>query len=101
MRRELKTILKDYPQAFVGSAHTHFLVVPETSIYQKDFTFFENESMKYPYQDVPADFLEGGYLIGKSGDPENGRDNERTCNFFSILKDGTVVIRRFDVARRQ
>lgn len=98
---DLKTILKDYPQAFVGSAHTHFLVAPETSIYQKDFTFFENGSMKYPYQDVPSDFLEGGYLIGKSGDPENGRNMERTCNFFSILKDGTVVIRRFDVARRQ
>ena len=98
---DLKTILKDYPQAFVASAHTHFLVAPETSIYQKDFTFFENGSMNYPYQDVPSDFLEGNYLIGNSGDPQNGRDVERTCNFFSILKDGTVVIRRFDVSRRR
>lgn len=31
----------------------------------------------------------------------DGRDNEHTCIFFSILKDGTMVIRRFDVTRRQ
>lgn len=98
---DLQTILKDYPQAFVGSAHTHFLVQPETSIYQKDFTFFENGAMSYPYQDVPGDFLEGGYFPTTGDTTQANRTPERTCNFFTVLKDGTVVIRRFDVSRRR
>ena len=95
---DLQTVLKDYPQALVGSAHTHFSVEPETSIYQKDFTFFENGSMNYIYQDVPSDFLGGGYFGGNQG---TGEISEKTCNFISVLEDGSTVIRRFDVTHER
>lgn len=98
--QDLQDILADYPQAFVGSAHTHFSVEPETSIYQKDFTFFENGSMNYIYQDVPGNFLGGGYFDGDQGDPEAGL-NECTCNFISVLEDGSTVIRRFDATHQR
>lgn len=95
---DLQSILADYPQVLVGSAHTHFSVEPETSIYQKDFTFYENGSMNYIYQDVPGDFLGGGYFDGDQG---SRGENEKTCNFVSILEDGSTVIRRFDVTHER
>ncbi len=95
---DLAAILKDYPQVLVGSAHTHFSVEPETSIYQKDFTYYENGSMNYIYQDVPADFLGGGYFNDGQGSEEM---KEKTCNFISVLEDGSTVIRRFDVTHER
>lgn len=96
MGMDLQNILADYPQAVVFSAHTHFPVEEETSIYQKNFTFVENGSMNYIYKDVPGDFIEGGYL--KTG---NADIPEKTCNFISVLEDGRTVIRRFDVTNER
>lgn len=97
----LQDLLKDYPQALVGSAHTHFSVEPETSIYQKDFTFFENDSMNYIYQDGPC--IDSGYFNGGQGDRTEGSNTtyEATCNFISVLEDGSTVIRRFDMTHNR
>lgn len=97
----LQDLLKDYPQAFVGSAHTHFSVEPETSIYQKDFTFFENGSMNYIYQDGPC--IDSGYFNGGQGDRTEGSltPYEATCNFISVLEDGSTVIRRYDMTHNR
>ncbi|MFE6994667.1 LamG domain-containing protein [Microbacterium sp. NPDC057659] len=97
---DLQTILAAYPQAMLGSAHTHFSSNPATSIYQRDFTVYENASMNYIYQDVPGDFLGGGYFEGNQGDPANGW-NQKAANFISVLDDGRTIIRRFDVTRQR
>lgn len=98
---DLQAILADYPQVLVGSAHTHFSVEPETSIYQDNFTFYENGSISYIYQDVPSDFLGGGYFDDGQGTRDEVSMQESTCNFISILEDGSTVIRRFDVTHQR
>ena len=97
---ELQRILADYPQAVLGSAHTHFSSNPETSIYQKDFTVYENASMNYIYQDVPGDFIGGGYFDGNQGDAAKGVP-QKSANFVTVLDDGSTVIRRFDVTHKR
>lgn len=97
---ELQRILAEYPQAVLGSAHTHFSSNPETSIYQKDFTVYENASMNYIYQDVPGDFIGGGYFGGNQGDAKNGTP-QKSANFITVLEDGETVIRRFDVTHQR
>ncbi len=97
---ELQRILAEYPQAVLGSAHTHFSSNPETSIYQKDFTVYENASMNYIYQDVPSDFIGGGYFGGNQGDAERGTP-QKSANFVSVLETGETVIRRFDVTHQR
>lgn len=96
MGMDVQNILADYPQAVLFSAHTHFPVEEESAIYQKNFTVVENGSMNYIYKDVPGDFIEGGYL-----DTGNSEIPEKTCNFISVLEDGTTVIRRFDVSNER
>ncbi|WP_162607574.1 LamG-like jellyroll fold domain-containing protein [Lachnoclostridium sp. An181] len=96
MGMDVQNILADYPQAMLFSAHTHFPVEEESAIYQKNFTVVENGSMNYIYKDVPGDFIEGGYL-----DTGNLEIPEKTCNFISVLEDGTTVIRRFDVSNER
>ncbi len=97
---DLQRILSAYPQVMLGSAHTHFSSNPETSIFQKDFTVYENASMNYIYQDVPGDFIGGGYFGGNQGDAANGVP-QKSANFVSVLADGTTVIRRFDVTHQR
>mgnify|MGYP001610556622 CR=1 FL=1 len=97
---DLQRILADYPQVMLGSAHTHFSSNPETSIFQKDFTVYENASMNYIYQDVPGDFLGGGYFGGNQGDAAAGVA-QKSANFVSVLADGSTVIRRFDVTHQR
>ncbi|GAA1147444.1 hypothetical protein GCM10009651_35180 [Microbacterium natoriense] len=97
---DLQRILSAYPQVLLGSAHTHFSSNPETSIFQKDFTVYENASMNYIYQDVPGDFLGGGYFGGNQGDAANGVP-QKSANFVSVLADGSTVIRRFDVTHQR
>ncbi|SJN10184.1 Purple acid phosphatase/fibronectin domain protein [Leucobacter sp. 7(1)] len=97
---ELQRILADYPQAVLGSAHTHFSSNPETSIFQKDFTVYENASMNYIYQDVPSDFIGGGYFEGNQGDAERGTP-QKSANFITVLESGETVIRRFDVTHQR
>ena len=97
---DLQRILAAYPQVLLGSAHTHFSSNPETSIFQKDFTVYENASMNYIYQDVPGDFLGGGYFGGNQGDAAAGV-SQKSANFISVLADGSTVIRRFDVTHQR
>lgn len=97
---DLQRILAGYPQVMLGSAHTHFSSNPETSIFQKDFTVYENASMNYIYQDVPGDFVGGGYFGGNQGDAASGVP-QKSANFVSVLADGTTVIRRFDVTHQR
>ena len=97
---DLQKILADYPQVVLGSAHTHFSSNPETSIFQKDFTVYENASMNYIYQDVPGDFIGGGYFDGNQGDAKNGTPT-KSANFVTVLKDGQTVIRRYDVTQNR
>ena len=97
---DLQRILADYPQVMLGSAHTHFSSNPETSIFQKDFTVYENASMNYIYQDVPGDFIGGGYFGGNQGDAAAGVP-QKSANFVSVLADGSTVIRRFDVTHQR
>lgn len=98
MGNDLQTILKDYPQVVMFSAHTHFPVEQETSIYQNNFTFVENGSMNYMYLDTPSNFVEGGYFNSNTGNKDT---TERTCNFVSILEDGSTLVRRFDVSNQR
>lgn len=98
---DLQKILSDYPQAMLGSAHTHFSSNPETSIFQKDFTVYENASMNYIYQDVPGDFIGGGYFDGNQGDPEGGIGQTKSANFVTVLDTGETVIRRYDVTQNR
>ena len=98
---DLQKILADYPQAMLGSAHTHFSSNPETSIFQKDFTVYENASMNYIYQDVPKDFIGGGYFEGNQGDPEGGVGQTKSANFVTVLDTGETVIRRYDVTQNR
>ncbi|MFK3679342.1 LamG-like jellyroll fold domain-containing protein [Microbacterium sp. NPDC090218] len=97
---DLQRILAAYPQVMLGSAHTHFSSNPETSIFQKDFTVYENASMNYIYQDVPGDFIGGGYFGGNQGDGATGVP-QKSANFVSVLADGSTVIRRFDVTHQR
>jgi LPXTG-motif cell wall-anchored protein len=97
---DLQRILASYPQVLLGSAHTHFSSNPETSIFQKDFTVYENASMNYIYQDVPSDFIGGGYFGGNQGDAAAGVP-QKSANFVSVLADGSTVIRRFDVTHQR
>lgn len=96
MGQDLRDCLKDFPQAILFSAHTHYPVEEETSIYQSDVTYVENGSMNYIYKPVPQDFIEGGYV-----DSGNSEIPEKTCNFISVLEDGRTVIRRFDVSNQR
>lgn len=97
---DLQRILASYPQVLLGSAHTHFSSNPETSIFQKDFTVYENASMNYIYQDVPGDFIGGGYFGGNQGDAAAGVP-QKSANFVTVLADGSTVIRRFDVTHQR
>lgn len=97
---DLFTILSDFPQAVLGSAHTHFSAHPEASIFQKDFTTYETGAMSYIYQDVPADFIGGGYFGGNQGDPVAGV-SQKTVTFVSVLETGETIIRRFDVTQNR
>lgn len=97
---DLMRILADYPQAVLGSAHSHFSSNPETSIYQKDFTVYENASMNYIYQSVPGDFIGGEYFGGNQGDAAAGV-SQKSANFVTVLEDGDTVIRRFDVTHQR
>jgi hypothetical protein len=84
-----------YPDAATDDM-SNFSSNPATSIYQKDFTVYENASMNDICQDVPGEFLGGGYLGGNQGDPEEGV-SQKSANLISILEDGRTVIRRLDV----
>lgn len=97
---DLMRILSAYPQAVLGSAHSHFSSNPETSIYQKDFTVYENASMNYIYQSVPGDFIGGEYFGGNQGDAAAGI-SQKSANFVTVLEDGNTVIRRFDVTHKR
>ena len=62
MGQDLRNCLKDFPRSILFSAHTHYPIEEETSIYQSDVTYIENGSMNYIYKPVPQDFIEGGYI---------------------------------------
>jgi len=96
MGQDLRNCLKDFPQSILFSAHTHYPIEEETSIYQSDVTYIENGSMNYIYKPVPQDFIEGGYI-----DSGNLEIPEKTCNFISVLEDGRTVVRRFDVSNQR
>lgn len=94
---DLQNILKDYPQVIIGSGHTHFSMGGEFGIYQDNFTFYENQSMNYMYEDAASNFVENGYGINTG----NMESYALACNFISVLEDGTTVIRRYDVSNNR
>ncbi|MGI6737546.1 MAG: LamG-like jellyroll fold domain-containing protein [Anaerovoracaceae bacterium] len=95
----LQSRLADWPQAVVMTAHSHYGAEEETGIYQKNFTVVNNGSMDY--LEVSSDgFLENSVLNWIQGDLEN-KHNELTCNYITVQKDGTTVIRRFDVTNQR
>lgn len=91
----IQNALADYPQAIVFTAHSHYSNEAENGIYQDQFTVVNNGSMDYvelpgsiePVLPPAQGRYEGGDAVA---------EYERTCNFVSILEDGTTVIRRFD-----
>lgn len=95
----IQTALADYPQAIVMTAHSHYSNEAENGIYQGDFTVVNNGSMDYV--ELPSS-LEP-VLPHAQGKFENGElvEYERTCNFISVLEDGTTVIRRYDATNRR
>ena len=95
---QIQSILADWPQAIVGTAHSHYSAEVETGIYQKDFTVYNNGSMDY-LEWSGSNSLEGSvsWIQGNLAD----KHYELTCNFITVQKDGSVVIRRFDVTNKR
>ena len=95
----IQTALADYPQAIVMTAHSHYSNEAENGIYQGNFTVVNNGSMDYV--ELPSS-LEP-VLPHAQGKFENGElvEYERTCNFISVLEDGTTVIRRYDATNQR
>lgn len=95
----IQNALADYPQAIVFTAHSHYSNEAENGIYQDDFTVVNNGSMDYvelpsslePVLPPAQGKYEGDQLV----------EYERTCNFVSVLEDGTTVIRRFDATNER
>ena len=95
----IQNALADYPQAIVMTAHSHYSNEAESGIYQDNFTVVNNGSMDYV--EIPGGFENAA--VDVQGKYENGEkvENERTCNFISVLEDGTTIIRRYDATNQR
>ena len=85
----LKGVLKNYPQALVFSGHSHFPVVDERSIHQKDFTTINVGSTAYA--EVEKGFSEGIHP------PYNNNATEAVIA--TIKRNNHVEIKRIDTYR--
>ena len=95
----LQNTLADWPQAVVMTAHSHYSSEVETGIYQKDFTVVNNGSMDYVELD-DSNTIENEVLNWVQGNMED-KHYELTCNYITVMEDGTTVIRRFDVTNKR
>lgn len=95
----IQRALAEYPQAIVMTAHSHYSNEAESGIYQGNFTVVNNGSMDYV--EIPAGFENAA--VDVQGKYQDGTkiENERTCNFISVLEDGTTVIRRYDATNQR
>ena len=81
------------------TAHSHYSSEVEDGIYQKNFTVVNNGSMDYVEVD-DSRTVENEVVNWVQGNLEDGH-NELTCNYITVMKDGTTVIRRFDVTNKR
>ncbi len=95
----LQKALADWPQAIVMTAHSHYGSEVEDGIYQDNFTVVNNGSMDYLEVD-DSRTIENEVLNWVQGNMED-RHYELTCNFISVMEDGSTVIRRFDVTNER
>ena len=95
----LQGTLADWPQAIVMTAHSHYSSEVEDGIYQKNFTVVNNGSMDYVEVD-DSRTVENEVVNWVQGNLEDGH-YELTCNYITVMKDGTTVIRRFDVTNKR
>lgn len=97
---DMQDALANYPQAIVMTAHSHYSNEAESGIWQGNFTVVNNGSMDYV--ELPAS-IEPVLPAAQGKLNEDGQREhlELTCNYISVLEDGTTVIRRFDVTNQR
>lgn len=95
----LQGTLADWPQAIVMTAHSHYSSEVEDGIFQDNFTVVNNGSMDYVEVD-DSKTVENEVVNWVQGNLED-RHYELTCNFITVMEDGTTVIRRFDVTNKR
>ena len=95
----IQRALAEYPQAIVMTAHSHYSNEAESGIYQGNFTVVNNGSMDYV--EIPAGFENAAVDVQGKYQDRTKIENERTCNFISVLEDGTTVIRRYDATNQR
>ena len=86
---DIYEVLKDYPQAVSISGHSHFSLIDERSIWQKEFTAFTTQSLDYIE-------LESGKFNGSVPMDAYGNsiaDKLPGCIYMSIEKDKVTVER--------
>lgn len=88
---DITDLLKDYPQAVSISGHSHFSLIDERSIWQKEFTALTTQSLDYIE-------LESGKYNGSVPKDAYGNsiaDKLPGCLYMSI-EDGRVTIERLE-----
>lgn len=88
---DIYDVLKDYPQAVSISGHSHFSLIDERSIWQKEFTAFTTQSLDYIE-------LESGKFNGSVPMDAYGNsiaDKLPGCVYMSI-EDNKVTVERLD-----
>ena len=86
---DIYDVLKDYPQAVSISGHSHYSLIDERSIWQKEFTAFTTQSLDYIE-------LESGKYNGSVPMDAYGNsiaDKLPGCIYMSIEKDKVTVER--------
>ena len=93
----LNEYFKKYPQIINFSGHSHFSLIDERSIYQKDYTAIQTQSISYIE-------LEGGKINGSIPMDENGNTMISAKNCMGLIcdvYDTQVVIKRISFEKNE
>lgn len=86
---DIHRVLKDYPQAVSISGHSHYSIIDERSIWQKEYTAFTTKSLDY----IEMEYGKYNCSIPKNAAGEIIADKVPACLYMSIEKDRVVIER--------
>ena len=93
----LNEYFEKYPQIINFSGHSHFSLIDERSIYQKDYTAIQTQSISYIE-------LEGGKENGSIPNDEYGNQMISAKNCMGLIcsvNDNQVVIKRISFEKKE
>ncbi len=93
----LNGYFKEYPQIINFSGHSHFSLIDERSIYQKDYTAIQTQSLSYIELEKSKD--NGSILIDEFDDAMISTNN--SMRLICDVNDNAIVIKRISFEKNE